>query len=196
MSFKSDRKRDLILRSAEKVFIRKGFSSVTMKDIIDECGISRGGIYLYYSSVDHVFIDVIKAHNQTKLECIKDDIEDQTDFETLLDQYFSMQKLRLTHMEDSLLLAMLEFYISHKQMVDVEFFSSTYGSLGNVITEVLNCGVKHGYIKEGDVKVLAEHLQYCIKGVEVLAISSGINEEQLEQQFCYMKKMIIDQKGR
>ena len=33
-----------ILDSARTVFCRKGFIGVTMKDIIDDCGLSRGGI--------------------------------------------------------------------------------------------------------------------------------------------------------
>ena len=196
MSSKSDRKRELILKYAEQVFIKKGFSSVTMKDIIEECGISRGGLYLYYSSVDDVFIDVIKVHNQNKLENIKKDINDQTNFEVLLDQYFVLQKQRLLHMEESLLLAMFEFYISHKHEVDTEFLSKAFESLGNVITEILNCGAKSGYINVRDVQVLAEHIQYFIKGLEVLAMSSGIEEKQLERQFSYMKKIILKQEGK
>ncbi|MFT4143060.1 MAG: TetR/AcrR family transcriptional regulator [Mobilitalea sp.] len=196
MSSKSDRKRELILKCAETVFIKKGFSGVTMKDIIEECGISRGGIYLYYSSVDDVFIDVIKVHNQNKLENIKRDIDDKTNFEVLLDQYFILQKQRLLHMEESLLLAMFEFYISHKQEVDTEFLSKAFESLGNVITEILNCGVRSGYVNVNDVQVLAEHMQYCIKGLEVLAMSSGIEEKQLERQFSYMKKIILKQEGK
>ena len=191
MLSKSDKKRELILRAAEKVFIKKGFNSVTMKDIIEECGISRGGIYLYYSSVNRVFIDVINVHNQSKLEYIKKDINDQTKFEELLDQFFDMQKQRLMHMEESLLLAMFEFYNSHKHEVDNEFFSKNFGSLGNAITEILKCGVRDGCINASEVEVLAEHLQYCIKGLEVLAMQSGLKEKQLDQQLNYMKKIIL-----
>ena len=52
MPTKSFIKRELILDSAKQVFIQKGFNRVTMKDIIEKCNISRGGIYLYYSTVD------------------------------------------------------------------------------------------------------------------------------------------------
>ncbi len=69
---KASEKRELILQSAKKVFIRKGFNRVTMKDIIDECKISRGGIYLYFSSVDEIFVEVVKKHNQKKIDDIKD----------------------------------------------------------------------------------------------------------------------------
>ena len=50
MADKSLKKRNLILDCAEKVFSQKGFSVVTMKDIIEACNISRGGIYLYHKN--------------------------------------------------------------------------------------------------------------------------------------------------
>ncbi len=67
MSARSEEKRAFILSKAKQVFMRKGFSAVTMKDIIEECNISRGGLYLYFKSVDELFIQVIITHNEAKL---------------------------------------------------------------------------------------------------------------------------------
>lgn len=53
---KSEIKKLVILNNARKVFSKKGFSAVTMQDIIEACGISRGGIYLYFTSVDDIFL--------------------------------------------------------------------------------------------------------------------------------------------
>lgn len=83
---KSQEKRELILTKAKQAFIRKGFNGVTMKDIIEECEISRGGIYLYFSSVDEIFMEVVKRHNRSKAEQIR------TDIEKLLDTQFDFCK--------------------------------------------------------------------------------------------------------
>ena len=71
MAKKSLEKRNLILERAEQVFSKKGFSAVTMKDIIDACNISRGGIYLYFNSTDEIFMEVIKSHHQTCMQKTK-----------------------------------------------------------------------------------------------------------------------------
>ena len=63
-------KEEAILESARSVFLRKGFIDVTMKDIIEECGISRGGIYLYYDSVDDIFVAGAAHRNKRKFEVI------------------------------------------------------------------------------------------------------------------------------
>ena len=190
MPSKSEKKRELILAKAEQVFIRKGFNGITMKDIIEECNISRGGLYLYYSSVDEIFMEVIKRHNQLKLEKTKIDIQGNENFEAMVDGYFQMQKERLLNMENSLLLAMFEFFIAHKHEADKDFFSGTFHSLENAILEIFNCGVKLGYLNDDCIQILAENLLYCIKGLETLAMSGGVTEELLDKQFDFCKQII------
>ena len=55
MGEKSVQKRQYILETARKVFAEKGFKRVTMKDIVEACDISRGGLYLYFNSTEEVF---------------------------------------------------------------------------------------------------------------------------------------------
>ncbi|HCE13156.1 MAG TPA: TetR family transcriptional regulator, partial [Enterococcus sp.] len=47
---KKQQKGESIIESAKVVFSKKGLIDATMKDLIEECGISRGGIYLYFNS--------------------------------------------------------------------------------------------------------------------------------------------------
>jgi len=47
-----------------------------------------GGIYLYFSSVDEIFMEVVKRHNRSKAEQIRTDIEKIGGFEDMLDHYF------------------------------------------------------------------------------------------------------------
>ena len=51
MGERSLQKKQFILEKAREVFVEKGFRSVTMKDIVDACEISRGGLYLYFSLI-------------------------------------------------------------------------------------------------------------------------------------------------
>ena len=46
MGEKSVQKKKLILETARKVFVEKGYKKVTMKDVVEACNISRGGLYL------------------------------------------------------------------------------------------------------------------------------------------------------
>jgi AcrR family transcriptional regulator len=191
LSGKSERKRELIIKKAKEVFVKKGFSGVTMKDIIEECKISRGGIYLYFSSVDEIFIEVVNRHNQAKAEEIKADIKESGSFEVMLDRYFAMQKNRLLHLENSLLLAMFEFYIANKHEPDKDFFSGSFEILESSVYEILSYGAKTGCLEANGVRALAANIIYSIKGLETQSISFGITEELLDTQFNFYKNMIL-----
>ena len=55
MSEKSVQKKKYIIETARNVFMEKGFKAVTMKDIVEACEISRGGLYLYFQNTGELF---------------------------------------------------------------------------------------------------------------------------------------------
>ena len=64
MGEKSVQKRQYILETARKVFAEKGFKRVTMKDIVEACDISRGGLYLYFGSTKEIFLEVLSLKTE------------------------------------------------------------------------------------------------------------------------------------
>ena len=64
MGEKSLQKRNYIVEKAREVFQEKGYLAVTMKDIIEACEISRGGLYLYFDSVETIFKEVLRVESE------------------------------------------------------------------------------------------------------------------------------------
>lgn len=56
--FQVDHQREVILTSAEKVFLEKGLENVKMSDIAAEAGITRMSLYRYFSSRDPIAFEV------------------------------------------------------------------------------------------------------------------------------------------
>lgn len=52
-------RKELILRSAAKVFAAKGFSSATVRDIADEADILSGSLYYYFDSKEAIVEEVL-----------------------------------------------------------------------------------------------------------------------------------------
>lgn len=50
-----EERRSKILKAAKLVFTAKGYEAATFKDILDETGMSRGWIYLYYQTKEEIF---------------------------------------------------------------------------------------------------------------------------------------------
>jgi AcrR family transcriptional regulator len=190
MSKKSEIKRELILTKAKEVFIRKGFNRTTMKDIAGECEISRGGIYLYFSATDEIFVEVVKKHNQTKMQFLNEKIEKSTDFTQLIDEFFSQQKEHLLNMEKSLFAAMIEFCFEHKSSSDKDFYTEQFFNTKKMILELLKFGKKENVVKSNDIDRLADSVMFLIEGLRSLAVSGNISEEIADKQINVCRNMV------
>lgn len=58
-----DMKKKSIIKAAIDVCSRKPIYQITMRDVITEAGLSKGGIYLYFSDVDDILVEVINSCN-------------------------------------------------------------------------------------------------------------------------------------
>lgn len=68
-------KKKRIVDAAYKMCIQKTVSTVTMQDIINETGLSQGGIYRFYKDIDEILADMIdrirkESHFQENLDTI------------------------------------------------------------------------------------------------------------------------------
>lgn len=59
MSSRGDAAKVRILQSAQALFSQKGYCAVTMQDVCEATGFSRGGLYRHYSSCEDIFVDII-----------------------------------------------------------------------------------------------------------------------------------------
>lgn len=184
------KKEETILKSAKDVFCRKGFIEVTMQDIIDECSISRGGIYLYFSSVDEIYMEVVKRRNHQNFEAVKKSIEQNRPFIELLDAFLASHKRRLLHMEESMLRSTYEFLFSHKDDQHREFQQSLLDHVKTTIMEILLLGVRQGVLVNDKIDVLAENFMFVIEGLSILSLVGGITEEHINKQFLMIKTML------
>jgi AcrR family transcriptional regulator len=193
MSSKKDEKRAMILSKAKQVFIRKGFAAVTMKDIIEACAISRGGLYLYFKSVDELFMQVIMAHNAAKLKEVRDYIAEDKPFRELVDAYFEKQKKRILNINGSLLVAMYEYRFAHKHDYDRAFFFNQFMNTKEIVLELLQNGVVKGELNRNDMDDMAMHIVFFIEGISMLGTAAGVSEAFIDRQIGFIKSVIFSE---
>ena len=59
ISSKVDRKEEII-KVAAKLFSKKSFHDVTMDDIADKVGVAKGTLYLYFSSKEKLYLEILE----------------------------------------------------------------------------------------------------------------------------------------
>lgn len=65
------RRREDIIRAAEKYFVKKGIAGSTMDEIARECELSKGTLYLYFKSKEQLFYTIINKAFSELLEKMK-----------------------------------------------------------------------------------------------------------------------------
>lgn len=103
-------KRKEILEAAKRVFIRKGYRAATMKDVVEEAGLSRGGVYLYFGSTEEMFLAILAELDE----------ENQLDFDRAIEecgsiwgavrQLFAQMEREAGAVKESMLQAVLEYF--------------------------------------------------------------------------------------
>ncbi len=190
MITKSQKKRKLILLAAEQVFMKKGFSSVTMKDIIEECNISRGGIYLYFSSVEEIFAEVLSVKYKMLMEQLELNVFSQKPFRLLIDDFFRTQKRWLLQMEGGMTAAKFEYFFSRSEKKDKLFLLNQFHQTKQLLLRILQYGASKNEIKFDDLILLAEHIMIFLEGLETLSMVGGVTEKIIDEQIMLIKGLI------
>ncbi len=69
---RASERREQILRSAAKVFSRKGYRLSSVSDIVEESAIGRGTFYLYFESKRDIFRELIENYFQGYAEVLEE----------------------------------------------------------------------------------------------------------------------------
>lgn len=191
MSEKTEQKRRLILDCAGKVFADKGYRAVTMKDIVEACGISRGGLYLYFPSVEDVFLAVLDMEEKISDAEISDEaLENATDGEILL-WFLKTQKKEILKKKDSLMMAKYEYAFSCNDKKRVSFLKKEMDKAVLVLQNILERGTESGEFACFDPKNEAKDMIYAIEGMKLLSLTTGISEKKVDSEFLHMMERIV-----
>ena len=91
--------RESILDSAFRLFAINGFESVTIDDLMSNCGLTRGGFYAHFKNKAELYRESLKfAASRTKLAELKpDNLSDKEWLCLLLNRYLSLEHVKGKH---------------------------------------------------------------------------------------------------
>lgn len=191
MSEKTDQKRQLILDSAAKVFSDKGYKAVTMKDIVEASGISRGGLYIYFPSVEDVFLAVLEMKEKTADNEISGEAFENASGGEILLWFLKSQKKEILKKKDSLMLAKYEYAFSCAEKRRVSFLKKEMDKAVLVLQNILERGTEGGEFACFDPKNEAKDMMYAIEGMKLMSLTTGISEKKVDSEFLHMMERIV-----
>lgn len=190
MGEKSIQKKRFILETARKVFVDKGFKKVTMKDIVEACEISRGGLYLYFESTGQIFLEVMKMESEEADDVFSDSIADDATAADILILFLREQKKELLRREDTLTQAIYEFYFQTQHVRKGNLLKRQFDSAVRIIEKLIETGVENGEFCCEDCRGMARNIMFVLEGLKISAQTIGITAEAVDREIHFILKML------
>ena len=185
MGDKSIQKKQYIIDVAAKVFSEMGYKNVTMKDVVDACDISRGGLYLYYESTSELFIDVMKSQAAAGADFTSLISDDATAADILL-LFLQEEKKDLFKKKGNLNRAYFEFYFDARPSKADNVYKKKFDNNVKMIGKLIEIGVESGEFVCDDPLTAAFNIVYLIEGLKVTSVTLGVSPDSYDRQILYI----------
>ncbi len=191
MGEKSVQKRNYIIEKAREVFQDKGYLGVTMKDIVEACDISRGGLYLYFDNVEEVFKEVLRMESEETDDVFGPAISEATSSADILGLFLQEQKKELLKKKGNLSRAIFEYNFEQKVPPKENAYRKQFDMAVKVIEKLIVRGIEEGDLYCEDPRGAARNMMYVIEGLRISSQTFGITEEIVNREILYLMRGIL-----
>ena len=187
MPTKRERTRISILNAAYPLFAEKGFKQVTMKDVCEVTGMSRGGLYSHFSGTDELFEALLEHITETDAMDFSSEIEKGTSAVKILEGALRQMENEMKHPEDSLSIAMYEY----AETVDADMMDHYNRIAVEKWTGLIHYGIDRGEFCEVDVREIVNIILYSYQGVRMWSRIIAMKPETFHSIVTFIKKQLI-----
>jgi AcrR family transcriptional regulator len=192
MGEKSAQKRKYILDKARVVFSEKGYKNVTMKDIVDACEISRGGLYLYFSSTQELFLAVLEDEvDEDDEEAIVAALSGDASAGDMLAIFLKEQKKAILRKKNNLTVATYEYFSVHKVSAKDNPLKNQFDTAVRIVEKLIENGVETGEFYCENPVGCARNLMYVVEGLKILSKTIGVSEEAIDRELMYVLEGLV-----
>ena len=187
----SEERREQILDAAGAVFARLGFHDARMDDIVDQANLSKGGVYWYFKSKDHLaaaLVERVLARSAGSLRKLLEYDQPFTDRMALLGQYIAADVRALNKLRG----VILEFYALAARDPRVRRRVRTYiDEFIELFAAMIQQGIDRGQCKEVDPRKTATALEAMCEGLMILWLVDT-TDFNIEEMADHMTGLFLD----
>jgi AcrR family transcriptional regulator len=182
-----------ILDAANKVFAEKGYHEATMDDIAKRLGVSKGAIYLYFSSKEDLFEAMCKTAPQAFKEILFSSFGDEANPIQSATQFFD-KMLKLSASNPGLSFEILAEASRNPSLKRI--LKQNHGEYERVLTGFLAEGRKRKIVGDNlDIRPLANALIALWNGLETLLVSGLPIDEARQAWLEALKAIFMNEHG-
>ncbi len=185
MGEKSLQKKNMIVEAARGVFLQRGYKAVTMKDIVEACGISRGGLYLYFSNTKELFEAVLEKEAGALSDGGSAISEAESPGEAML-MYLDEQKREILRDKGSLTVATCEYLFENGLSASDNPAGERFEENVRLLCGLIEDGVAQDWMVCESPERAARNILYALEGMKLTARTIGVSEKDMDGQIEYI----------
>ena len=190
MSKKGDLTKQSIKAKAIRLFAQKGFKDVTMKDICEVTELSRGGLYLHYSSTKQIFSEIIDDLMNAQGDEFSEKIEQGLSAKEILLQVLERYKNEMMDAGSSLSVAMYEFFSSETSKQNNALFQQ-YQKSYFMWKRLLEYGISRREFNTVDIDAIFDLIVFSYQGVRMYSTLMAIDERTPNHIISLIKTILL-----
>ena len=185
MNSRGKNTREKILAGSYKLFAKKGFKTVTMKDICEATGLSRGGLYRHFSGTGEIMKCLLGREYP-----VSDQIRQGVPARQIMEEQLAEYRQEMLDSENSLSLAIYEF----ASVAPSSFFDE--GNLKEKMRwhQLICYGIGTGEFKPVDVDRVVDLIMYAYQGVRMWSRVIRMDESTTDHILDSIREMLYPEK--
>lgn len=187
MTNKKEKTREYILEKSYRLFSKTGFKQVTMKDICEATGLSRGGLYSHFSSTNEVFEALLEKMSADDEFNIDEEIKNGKSATDILNASLTRMRKEIENPKDSLSIAIYEY----AQMADSKEIVRLNRRAEEKWSRLICYGIERGEFKKVDVNEIVTIILYSYQGVRMWNKIMPLKKNTITQIINNIKKQLI-----
>ncbi len=191
---KSEKTKRMILEKATEQFTKKGYSAVTMKDVCDATGLSRGGLYRHFGSTGEMLTLILREEQQNADNKLRKCITEGKPALQILDDLIEAHTMFLLSPKSALELAANQFALLDRtgKIVNMERAWSTVKRTAQVV----RLGQEEGVFIDGDPESLAWHIVFFLSGIHTQKPLFELEDDFICTQINYIRDFLLKENSQ
>ena len=187
MAIKGERTRESIIHESYTLFAEKGFKQVTMKDVCEVTGMSRGGLYSHFSGTDKLFEAVLEKITEENSMDFQREIEKGICAVEILEKALDCMEEEMRHPEESLSIALYEY----AETVNSDVMKRLNGNAQDRWNKLIRYGIERGEFLEVNVDEIVNVILYSYQGVRMWSRIISMKPKTIRSITDNIRKQLI-----
>lgn len=169
----------------------KGFKEVTMKDICEATGLSRGGLYRHYESTEQIFLEIVNAFSDRQKSEVFTRMEQHIPAAVILEELLAKYVEEMSDDENSISLAIYEFYSNPAISKEDNSVKKQYEIAKEVWVALINYGIGTNEFQRVNPEAVFHVLVFAYQGVRMYSKLMEIDQKISQQITEEVKRLLL-----